>query len=338
MNYHRVVVQLLSWGIVLGEKNQNPLSTDVYERARKSLHFLEHCTAPATGQLPNYGNNDGALFFPLSSGAYRDYRPQLSALASALKEPLVFRDENSEEEVAWYGLAAARTTGRKVPRAQALSIGGYYSWRENHTFTFIRCGHYRDRPGQADALHLDIWHQGENILRDAGTYRYNDEETLLRQFWGTAAHNTVTLGHYDQMQKGSRFIWYHWTTVVHAEVLETDTYWQFSGTINGFRQLNSDIQHQRIVRKYKNAAHWEVTDKVSGTFQEALVQHWHPAPEQLDHLQISATDEQGEALEMIRRSAWYSSVYGHKIASPCWSFSTSGRTIVTTIKLIELFC
>jgi hypothetical protein len=120
---------------------------------------------------------------------------------------------------------------------------------------------------------------------------------------------------------------------VDAKVSETDRYWQFSGTIKAFRQLSADIQHQRTVRKYKNAAHWEVTDKVSGTFQEAVVQHWHPAPEHLEHLQMSATDEEGQVLEMIRRPAWYASVYGLKTLSPCLSFSTSGRTIITTIKL-----
>ena len=31
------------------------------------------------------------------------------------------------------------------------------------------------RPSQADALHLDLWHRGVNLLRDAGTFSYNAE-------------------------------------------------------------------------------------------------------------------------------------------------------------------
>ncbi|MEL7222345.1 MAG: alginate lyase family protein, partial [Bacteroidota bacterium] len=333
MNYHRVVVQLLCWGIVLGEKNGDPLSAVVYDRARKSLHFLEACTATVSGHLPNYGNNDGALFFPLSSTGFRDYRPSLSALALALKEPLRFQEAGSMEEAHWYGLSSGAIATVRLPEAQALPVGGYYTWREKESFTFIRCGDYKDRPGQADALHLDLWYQGENILRDAGTYSYNDDEKLLRQFWGTAAHNTLTLGDYDQMQKGSRFIWYYWTTVSQATTKTTDAYWEFSGTIKGFQQLATDIYHQRTVRKYKDVPHWEIRDQVRGNFSENLIQHWHLAPEQLKNVQISATDEEGKSLALHTRPAWYSSVYGHKEESSCLSFVTPGRTLITTIKI-----
>ena len=39
MNYHRVVIQLLTWAIVLAEKNNESFSPVVYERAKKSLNF-----------------------------------------------------------------------------------------------------------------------------------------------------------------------------------------------------------------------------------------------------------------------------------------------------------
>src|SRR5206468_2603796 len=83
MNYHRVVVQLLTWAIVLSKKNGERFSEVVYERAKKSLVFLRTCMADENGWLPNYGANDGALFFKLSNNHFRDYRPQLQALAGA---------------------------------------------------------------------------------------------------------------------------------------------------------------------------------------------------------------------------------------------------------------
>ena len=33
-----------------------------------------------SGKVPNYGANDGALVFPLSTCGYLDYRPQLNAI------------------------------------------------------------------------------------------------------------------------------------------------------------------------------------------------------------------------------------------------------------------
>ncbi len=84
MNYHRVVIQLFTWAIQLAHLNGESWSEVLYDRARKSLHFLRTCQDDATGWLPNYGNNDGALFFPLSESHFRDFRPQLNALARAL--------------------------------------------------------------------------------------------------------------------------------------------------------------------------------------------------------------------------------------------------------------
>ena len=72
MNYHRVVIQLLTWGIQLAKLNNDRFDNVVYERAQKSLDFLDayrYCFR----KLPNYGSNDGALFFKLTNDDYRVY-------------------------------------------------------------------------------------------------------------------------------------------------------------------------------------------------------------------------------------------------------------------------
>ena len=71
MNYHRVVVQLLTWGIQLAKLNGDTFDKVVYERAQKSLDFLDACIDPVSGELPNYGSNDGALFFKLTNDDYQ---------------------------------------------------------------------------------------------------------------------------------------------------------------------------------------------------------------------------------------------------------------------------
>jgi hypothetical protein len=63
MNYHRVVIQLLSLGISVSEIKNKPFSKIVYNKAYKSLDFLYQCLQEENGKLPNYGSNDGALFF-----------------------------------------------------------------------------------------------------------------------------------------------------------------------------------------------------------------------------------------------------------------------------------
>src|SRR5690606_19523433 len=78
MNYHRVMIQLFSFGLALSEIHGERFSDKVYSKAYKSLDFLYQCLQEENGLLPNYGSNDGAWFFPLSDTDYRDYRPQLN--------------------------------------------------------------------------------------------------------------------------------------------------------------------------------------------------------------------------------------------------------------------
>ena len=77
MNYHRVLIQLFTWAIQINKLNDLPFSDDVYIKAKKSLKFLLSCMNENNGMLPNYGANDGALFFKLGVQEFRDYRPQL---------------------------------------------------------------------------------------------------------------------------------------------------------------------------------------------------------------------------------------------------------------------
>src|SRR5690606_16690143 len=100
MNYHRVVVQLLTWAVRLSELNKKELSPIVYHRAKASLKFLRICMDDVTGWLPNYGANDGALFFKMSEAHYRDYRPQLKALAGALGVDAQL--EAATEDTGWF--------------------------------------------------------------------------------------------------------------------------------------------------------------------------------------------------------------------------------------------
>jgi hypothetical protein len=96
MNYNRVLVQLLSLGIAITEKNNQPFSDKFYFKAYKTLNFLYQCMQEENGFLPNYGANDGALFFPLSENQYRDYRPQLNTLHLILTGKKLFEEKKNQ--------------------------------------------------------------------------------------------------------------------------------------------------------------------------------------------------------------------------------------------------
>jgi hypothetical protein len=275
MNYHRVVIQLLSLGISVSEKNKKPFSKVLYQKAYKSLDFLYQCLQNENGKLPNYGSNDGALFFPLSDLDYRDYRPQLNNLHLILTGKQLFDNLETQEDSQWISASYSNSSFLPLEKkfgAISYPIGGFFILRDEESFSMIRCGKHLDRPAQADNLHLDVWVKGENVLRDSGTYKYNTEKKYSDYFTGTISHNTVTIGEKSQMLKGSRFIWYYWSQSLKANVTESEKEFIFEGKISAFRFLNKNIVHQRKIKKIKNQLSWIVEDEINAMNPR---QNWH---------------------------------------------------------------
>ena len=83
-----------------GRQNGERFCDEVYKRAYQSVNFLYQCQDDLTGWLPNYGSNDGALFFKLNDCDYRDYRPQLDALHYLLTSEHLYDRQYEDRE--WY--------------------------------------------------------------------------------------------------------------------------------------------------------------------------------------------------------------------------------------------
>ena len=207
-------------------------------------------------------------------------------------------------------------------------IGGFYLLREKELFTFIRCGRHKDRPAQADNLHVDIWVKGVNMLRDSGTYRYNTTDDLLEYFMGSASHNTVTVADKSQMLKGSRFIWYFWSQAIKASWRETPTQYFFEGEISAFRFLNRGARHCRKIIKQKDQPLWTVEDRVTGLEPYMKKQLWHTDG---SPLQISAA-ENGTNILPAAATSWRSDYYGSMEQGQATAFVFT-ESVTTQIKL-----
>ena len=334
MNYHRIVAQLLTWGISLSERNGERFSSVVYDRARKSVVFLRTCMVEENGWLPNYGANDGALFFKLSDGHFRDYRPQLQALAAMLG---MNAGLGVYEDCKWYDICKPVTDSwQPTDGVHQFTNGGYYIIREPETLTFIKCGSYKDRPSQADNLHLDVWYKGENILLDAGSYKYNTDEKTMRYFSGTASHNTVMLDDKDQMLKGGRFIWYYWTRCRYANLKQNADFYLFEAVINAFSYINKDILVTRSVTKKKGSPVWKVIDQVSyAPGQMKPRQLWHIPLNTVSKLQVEACDADEKNIPILKEDGWSSSLYGQKEKTAELVVSCDRNIIKTTISVIK---
>jgi len=339
-NYHRVLVQLLTWILYLSELNGRKMSATFIQRSQKSLQYLYQCQAEENGNLPNYGANDGALFFPLNDCSYRDFRPQLNALAYYFnREDLYTAAGDWNEDRQWY--AASSKLGNKPneyftctrKEIASFSDGGYYVIRDKQTVTFIRCGSHKDRPSHADNLHLDIWYRGTNMLRDSGSYKYNTDTNTLSYFMGTKGHNTVMLGSNDQMKKGSRFIWYNWTQAEVVVLEKKDSEVLFDGKIKAFEHLEKGITHQRTIKMLKHNTEWQIRDTVNHNTGLPIRQIWNLHPDFAKYFTIKATDGKKSQLRGKEDRHWYSSQYGQREKSSALIFETNQNIILTTISI-----
>jgi hypothetical protein len=325
MNYHRVVIQLLTWAFYLAEKTGEKFKEVVYERAKKSLDFLMVCQDETSGQLPNYGANDGALFFPLNDADYRDYRPQLNVLH-------YFFDKTNytvgQEDIHWFGGDNHSVVAKTFRGAFKFDKGGYYIFKEDDSLSFIRCGSHKDRPSQADNLHLDVWVKGINVLRDAGSYKYNTDADSLRYFLGTRSHNTLMIADNDQMLKGPRFIWFNWSQAVSAEIVEAQEYFEFEGKIRAFEHVAKGTIHTRKFRKYKNDLHWHIIDSHTINRAVKIRQIWNTAL----HLPFEIMFENTNA-QKSESKGYFSGYYGQKEESRAITFETEKLKIETHIKI-----
>ncbi|MDY7394194.1 alginate lyase family protein [Aureibaculum sp. 2210JD6-5] len=331
MNYHRIVIQLLTWAIRLAELNKDQFQEVVYEKAKKSLYFLDTCLNRTDGTLPNYGHNDGALFFKLTDNDYRDYRSQLDDLRAVLENKIAYNTDSYN----WYGIRNPDKIDSLLLGTYTFDNGGYYIINQEHNKTFIRCTSYKDRPAQSDNLHLDLWADGINILRDSGTYKYNTTKEYSSYFNGTGGHNTVSLDGTDQMLKGGRFIWFYWIKNAKAKLTKSKEEFVFQGQINAFKYIGKNIVHKREVVKLEKSCAWEIFDTFENVLNKEIIQYWHINPEVKEKLIIKSYDANGIELNPIIEKKWYSSYYGIKEPSIRISFKTKFGYLHTRIEYLK---
>jgi hypothetical protein len=332
LNYHRVVVQLLTLAIRMAELYGEQFSKVVYERAEKALEFLRGLQDPVSGKLANYGANDGALFFEFTEDDYRVYTSQLNALEAALYGKL--ESKTGKEEADWFGYASRPIMLPKMGLPKPLQVfgaDGFVGIKEKETLTFFRSGRHKDRPAQGDNLHLDIFYQGDNLFYDGGTYKYNAEEADIQYFFGSRSHNVIMVDGESQMLKGPRFIWLYWSQALALSAREEEEEWKISGEVLAFGQLGRRLVHKRTITKTKGKPIWKIEDRIDGKVNDKLELLWHPSDFAMEHFLIEVKDGFGNPIEPKSEMGYFSEYYGRKEERPFLVFESKSPTFTTLI-------
>jgi hypothetical protein len=243
-NYLRVALdQIVTAQRVLRHTGAS-LDESSLARARAAVALLAEVCDPRTGEPPLHGANDGAWVLPLSTAAYRDFRPALTAAAATLGAPLRGDIAPDQETLAWLGAPPAASGA--APATPRIRVGqsGWAHGVTGHVRFFARAGAYRSRPGHIDAMHVDTWIDGRPVACDAGTFRYAAPPPWRNGLAGESVHNGLTLAEHPLARRGPRFLWLSWPNArVDAYELRHD------GTI-AVRMVNDSwdglgIQHER---------------------------------------------------------------------------------------------
>lgn len=273
LNYHRVLLDTFCMAEVWRWHLGLPMFSAQWQaRALAATNWLRHMVSPINGDGPNLGANDGARLLQLTNTAYRDYRPSVQlAMAMFANQRAYAANGAWNHALQWLGILTPKALAPLVGNLIA-DDGGFAVLRRGAVMAMLRYPRFRFRPSQADALHLDLWLDSENLLRDGGSYSYNTEPVLQNYFGGTASHNTVQFDNRDQMPRLSRFLFGDWLKTTFSEQLDTDATTTHFGA--GYRD-GKGASHQRKLIFYDTHIH--VVDEVAG-FANRAVLRWRLMP------------------------------------------------------------
>ncbi|MFE6128748.1 alginate lyase family protein [Streptomyces sp. NPDC056437] len=118
--------------------------------------------------------------------------------------------------------------------------------------------------GHADALSLEVRHDGVDVLADPGTYCYHGQPEWRQYFRSTLGHNTLQLDGHDQSVSGGPFLW---TRHARSRVLTADTSGASGGGTARWCAEHDGYQgsvHRRRVELRAAAQELRVVDEVRG--------------------------------------------------------------------------
>jgi hypothetical protein len=292
-DYHRFVLEIVLVAVVEAACAGTELSDDTWQRLARMVD-AGVAIQDVTGHPPRQGDGDegrglvvdaperdpwavalGAGTAVLGSAAWA---PPIAgsvqaAVLGALAHPLgigrgLDRSAERPSRFADAGLILLRSRPEDGPEIWCRCDAG------PHGFLSIAAH------AHADALSLELRHDGVEILTDPGTYCYHGEPEWRQYFRSTLAHNTLELAGVDQAQSGGPFLW---TTQPRTTTTRCDVRGEpvqtWSGRHDGYRRLDPPAVHERTVTLDSCERTLTVTESIESAGLSKVRLTWHLGPE-----------------------------------------------------------
>lgn len=293
VNYHRVMLDTLSLAEFYRRKYQEPeFSPQIKERIKLAINWLKQMVLGEMGAVPNLGANDGAMINVLHGCDYRDYRPSIQLALALFKDGVPFDEGDHDESLFWLNL---RSNFKEIKKVDSNFLeGGYLVRHIGDASLLFRLPVYKFRPSQADAMHLDLWVKGENVLTDGGSFSYNDKTGIGDLLKSAKGHNVIVFDNADPMPKISRFLYGLWLKGL-SKVADNSILAQYSDYRGNFHRREIRLEEDRII----------VTDQIRGSFTSAKM-YWHLGFSKFqDRIKVSGDAVKSISFISCERSLYY---------------------------------
>ncbi|CAH6981281.1 Heparinase [Vibrio chagasii] len=272
VNYHRVMLDTYSMAeLWRRELELSPFTRGLTEKIGLANQWLYQLIEPSTGDAPNLGHNDGARLLQLSSSDYRDFRPSVQLAAAIFLQATAWQKKGEYDEALSLLKLKKPEKVLSKPTSFHFQHGGYIGLRNQAgAFALFNYPKFRFRPAQNDALHVDLWLDGINLLRDGGTFSYNAGQDYIDYYGGTQSHNTIQFDGHEQMPRLSRFLLGAW---LKAKDVSFDEH-KLTGQA-GYRDYLG-CEHQRHISLTESSL--TVKDQVQGIKSKAILR-WRLSPD-----------------------------------------------------------
>ncbi|KHD23488.1 heparinase [Vibrio caribbeanicus] len=272
MNYHRVMLDTYSMAeLWRRELDLAPFSKELTKRVSLATQWLYQLIDTSTGDAPNLGHNDGARLLQLTDTDYRDFRPSVQLASVVFLQASAWPESGDYDEVLALLQLRKPQKNLQTPASFHFEHGGYIGLRnQSGAFALFNYPRFRFRPAQNDALHVDLWRDGVNLLRDGGTFSYNAGQDYIDYYGGTQSHNTIQFDGHEQMPRLSRFLLGAW---LKAKNVNFDEH-QLSGQA-GYRDYLGCEHHREVSLTDTSLT---VRDQVRGVKNKAVLR-WRLTPE-----------------------------------------------------------
>lgn len=260
-NYQRLTLQDLECILSIESIVKKTLSNRSKEKIKNAALLMYQCQ-DKTSDMPNYGSNDGALVFPVSSCGYRDFNPVINTTYALITGNQLYNNGKHQEELIWF------SPSKSIAEYPAIDIeqkscqfkdAGLFTLRTKNAWALIVSKDCRKFGiGHMDQLHFDLWIDGSNVFCDGGSYSYASE--LGKKLGKAISHNTAVVNGKEQLNTYGHFMSYGRP----ERKLGTCNDEMFEGTMiskNGYTHTRKIIQKENsylIIDTIENARNYQI--------------------------------------------------------------------------------